>query len=141
MQIILVHIFSINYLFKWLLKPGKQSLDRISLDIFTWSNFSIKRLKISQLIKLFDQLIKKNWRILAVDRIFFKALNNIENLIMIVLKNTTLSDRGSVDRISLDIFTWSNFSVKRLNLRHLTELFDQLPEKNLRILAVDQNFY
>ncbi len=34
---------------------------------------SIKRLKISQLIKLFDQLTKKNWRILAVDRIFLKA--------------------------------------------------------------------
>ncbi len=52
-----------------------------------------------------------------------------------------LIDRGSVDRISLDIFTWSNFSVKRLNLRRLTKLFDQLPEKNLRILAVDWNFY
>ncbi len=49
------------------------SFDQISLDIFTWSNFSIKRLKIDQLIELFDQLIKKNWRILAVDRIFFKA--------------------------------------------------------------------
>ena len=52
-------------------KKGKQSLDQISLDIFTWSNFSIKRLKINQLIELFDQLIKKNWHILAVDRIFY----------------------------------------------------------------------
>ena len=28
------------------------SLDRISLDIFSWSNFLIKRLKISQLIEI-----------------------------------------------------------------------------------------
>ncbi len=32
---------------------------------------SIKRLKISQLIKLFDQLTKKNARILAVDQNFY----------------------------------------------------------------------
>ncbi len=45
--------------------------------LFSWSKVlimsSIKRLKISQLIELFDQLPKKNWRILAVDQIFFKA--------------------------------------------------------------------
>jgi hypothetical protein len=32
----------------------------------------IKRLKFSQLIELFDQLTKKNLRILAVDQIFLK---------------------------------------------------------------------
>jgi hypothetical protein len=34
---------------------------------------SVKRPKINQLIELFNQLPKKNWRILAVDQIFFKA--------------------------------------------------------------------
>ncbi len=57
------------------------------------------------------------------------------------MRKCRFMDRGSVDWISLDIFTWSNFLVKRLDLRRLTELFDQLPEKNLRISAVDRNFY
>ena len=32
-------------------------------------------------------------------------------------------DRGSVDRISLDIFTWSNFLIKRLKISQLIETF------------------
>ncbi len=53
---------------------------------------------------------------------------------------SNLIDRGSVDRISLDIFTWSNFSIKRLKISQLIEKFDQLPKNNLQILAVDRKF-
>jgi hypothetical protein len=60
-------LLKIGVKFYTLIDPGKWSLDQISLDIFSWSNFLIKRLKISQLIKKFDQLPKKNLRILAVD--------------------------------------------------------------------------
>jgi hypothetical protein len=50
------------------------------------------------------------------------------------------SDRGSVDQISIDLFTWSNFLIKRLKISQLIEKLDQLPKNNLQILAVDQNF-
>jgi hypothetical protein len=52
---------------------GKRSLDRISLDIFTWSNNSVKSLKFRRLTKLFDQLPKSISSFLAVDWIFLKA--------------------------------------------------------------------
>ncbi len=58
-----------------------------------------------------------------------------------VIYGKAQNDRGSVDRISIDIFTWSNFLIKRLKIIQLIEKFDQLPKKNGRILAVDQNFY
>ncbi len=51
------------------------------LRLFTWLKFLImsliKRLKISQLIEKFDQLPKKNWQILAVDRNFKITKNDI----------------------------------------------------------------
>jgi hypothetical protein len=45
---------------------GEWSLNQISLDIFTGSNFLIKRLKISQLIEKFDQVKKSISSFLAV---------------------------------------------------------------------------
>ena len=56
--------------------------------------------------------------------------------------------------IKISLITWSNYftlftwskvkimnSVKRLKIDHLIELFDQVPNKNLRILAVDRIFF
>jgi len=62
------------------------------LRLFTWSKFlimsSIKRLKISQLIKKFDQLPKKNWRILAVDQNFKITKNDINKILINCQKRT-----------------------------------------------------
>jgi hypothetical protein len=56
------------------LLKGKQSLDRISVDQNcvlsldqNYVNHLIEFFDTFHLIELFDQLIKKNWRILAVD--------------------------------------------------------------------------
>ena len=62
------------------------------LRLFTWSKFlimsSIKHLKISQLIKKFDQLPKKNWRILTVDQNFKKTKNDINKILINCQKRT-----------------------------------------------------
>jgi hypothetical protein len=58
-----------------------------------------------------------------------------------------LSDRRSLDRISLDqncLFSvdqkFQYPLIKFFETFQLIEKFDQLPKQNLRILAVDQNF-
>ena len=48
----------------------------------------IKHLKISQLIELFDQLPKKNGRILAVDRNFKITKNDINKILINCQKRT-----------------------------------------------------
>jgi hypothetical protein len=53
---------------------------------------------------------------------------------------TSLPDRGSLDRISLDRISWSNFLIKRLKSCHLIKLFDQVKKSVRSFLALDQKF-
>ena len=69
--------FFVQLTWAWRAYFDRGSVDPISLDIFTWLNFTIKRLKISQLIEKFDQVKKSISSFLAVDRKFKITKNDI----------------------------------------------------------------
>ncbi len=54
---------------------------------------------------------------------FFQVTIQLATARLYLKKITVALDRGSVDQISLDQISWSNFSIKRLKSCHLIESF------------------
>ena len=87
--------FSSGFQLNGTLNKGKRSLDRISVDRNcvlsvdrNCGNHLIEFFDTFHLIKLFDQLIKKNWRILAVDQNFKITKNDINKISINCQKRT-----------------------------------------------------